>query len=205
MKYFTGLVVLMAILAVMVPAQEKIAPVPELEKGMQEYTITAFDRGTWIVTARESATSREFKFYLPPEVFKGQTFSMEGPVPRPGMPFVARGPRDVRMDNMVVRQHIPGKRMEDKQKSGKPGMNPLPAAGFPSQRLDWEIVELDSKEFIVRARNEPTHKIIRFRVNPECFIGMRFLANPGNLLIGASFQLVVPNRDAFKGCCTMLE
>jgi len=205
MGRLASFVILMVILAVVIPAQEKMVPPPQLEKGMKEFVITAFDKVAWTVTARESATNREFKFYLPADVFKGQTFSMEGPVPRPGMPFVVRGPKNVRMDNMVVRQHIPGKRMEDKQQSGKPGMNTPPAAGFPSQRLDWEIVELDAKEFIVKARNEPTKRTIRFRVNTDCFIGMRFLANPGNLLIGASFQLVVPNRDAFKGCCTMLE
>lgn len=202
MKRIIWMVFLICIIEFLLPAQGKKQLIPGVEPELSEYVVESFDPATWVVKARESSSGKQFSFRLSPAVFKGQTFTLEGSIPAPGKQFAVRGPRNVRLENMVVQQHLPGGRLEDKQLGQAPRMQPpIPVP----QKLEWEIQSLNPRDFIVVARNTVSRRTIRFRVDPACFTGMRFLAPADNLVKGVAFAIVIPNKEAFQGCCTMLE
>ena len=200
--------ILITILSLVVSlSAQKLKQVTVPDGKYLQYEVEAFDAQAWIVTAHEVVSGKRFRFRLPPKIFEGQTFSLESEAEKPGQPFVVRGPKNARLGNLVMGQHLPMARVEaEKGKSlSHPPATPGVMAGMQPLRLAWVIVSLDPQNFVITARNEKTRRTIRFKVNPQCFTGVRFLANTADLASGMAFSIIIPNEEAFNGCCTLME
>lgn len=170
------------------------------EGELLEYEVKAVDAQGWVVTAQEVATGNVVKFRLPPAAFKGQTFDANLASLRQGERFSVRGPRNARLNNLVMESSpAEGKGPQLKQGRGA-GLRVLP--GRP---LTWEILHVDARKWIVTARNRQTHKIIKFQAHPEAFAGFRFRANLRNIGKGKGFSIVTPNNAPMMNVCTLLE
>ncbi len=163
-----------------------------------EYAVISIEPQGWVVTARETASGDVVKFRLPPAVFKGQTFDANIDELNAGQRFSVRGPRGVRLGQLVVEDPLP---------PGPPpgrGLKPQPG-GQSGETLTWEIVHVDARRWIVTARNRQSHRTAKFRVHPDSFNGFRFLASLRGINKGQGFSIVTPNDVAMADCCTLLE
>jgi hypothetical protein len=77
--------------------------------------------------------------------------------------------------------------------------------GSMSGPLAWEILHVDARKWIVKARNRKTHKTIKFKVQPESFKGFRFQANLRGIRKGEGFSIVTPNNVPINNNCKLLE
>jgi hypothetical protein len=185
-----------AFLAMTVGVQGSNAPGEVLE-----YEVISIDPGNWIVTAREVASGEEVKFRLPPTAFKGQTFDGNLEEVQPGHRFSVRGPRNARLNQLIVEQSIPEAPNRGPGLRAKFGRQP----GGSSETLGWEIINVDPRKWIVTAKNRQSHKTAKFQVHPEAFIGFHFKANLRGISKGEGFSLVTPNDQPMSNSCTLLE
>lgn len=193
---FIIMIVLFAVLALAamtVLVQGSMPPGENLE-----YKVMSIDPRGWVVTAQETATGNVVKFRLPPAVFKGQTFDADLGAVQKGQRFSVRGPRNARLDRLILEKPLPG--------------GPPPGRGHraklrtrPSGPLSWEILHVDARKWIVTAKNRQTHMVAKFQAHPEAFAGFRFHANLRGIQKGQGFAIVTPNNQPMNNCCTLLE
>jgi hypothetical protein len=192
---FAIMIVLFAVLALgamTVLVQGSMPPGEELE-----YKVMSIDPQGWVVTAQETATGNVVKFRLPPMVFKGQTFDADLGAVQKGQRFSVRGPRNARLDRLIVEKPLPG---------GPPqGRGRTKFEGVEGESLSWEILHVDARKWIVTAKNRQTHKVAKFQAHPEAFTGFIFRANLRGIQKGRGFAIVTPNNQPMNNVCTLLE
>lgn len=167
-----------------------------------EYEVITIEPQSWVVTAKETATGNVVKFRLPPSVFKGKTFDANlGSVKR-GQRFSVQGPRNARLNNLIVEKGLPGGPTRGRGRFAKR----VPKISGPSvQPLTWEIMHVDPRRWIVTAKNRRTHKVVKFQAHPEAFTGFRFRANLRGIRKGQGFSMVAPNNLPLNNIATLLE
>jgi len=192
---------MVAVLAFVVTASWLHGGTPQGED--LEYEVISIEPQGWVVTARETASGNVVKFRLPPTVFKGKTFEFDAEenVLKPGGRFSVRGARNERLNQLVVENPLPGESPRGKGRFTKR----VGAGGPPPNPLGWEILHVDPRKWIVTAKNNRTHKTVKFQVHPEAFTGFRFHANLRGIQKGRGFSIVTPNELPMKNCCTILE
>jgi hypothetical protein len=188
-----GLFAVLALAAMTVLVQGSMPPGEDLE-----YEVISIDPKGWIVTARETAAGNVVKFRLPPTAFKGQTFDADLGAVRKGQRFSVRGPRNARLDQLILKKPLPGE--------GPRGRGPRAKLGRrQSEPLSWKILHVDARKWIVTAKNRRTHKVAKFQAHPEAFTGFLFRANLRGIKKGRGFAIVTPNNQPMKNVCTLLE
>ncbi len=163
-----------------------------------EYEVISINPQSWVVTAKETASGNVVKFRLPPAVFKGKTFDADLGKVRRGRRFSVRGPRNARLDNLIMEGPL-GKQPRMRKDGGPVRMVPS------SRQLGWVIVNVDARQWIVTVRNRTTGKTAKFKGHPEAFRGFRFRANLRNIRKGKGFSIVTPNNRSMPNVCTLLE
>lgn len=163
-----------------------------------EYEVISVEANNWVVTAKETATGNVVKFRLPPAVFTGQTFDAELENLQGGRRFSVRGPRNARLNNLIMETPM-SKRPRERRDLGPNHVIP------PSEQLNWEIVTVDPKSWIITARNRINRKMVKVQAHPETFTGFRFRANLEDIGNGQGFSIVTPNDRPMPNCCTLLE
>jgi hypothetical protein len=193
-RFFTmiGLFAVFALIAMTVWVQGSMPPGESLE-----YRVMSIEPQGWVVTARETASGNVVKFRLPPSVFKGKTFEADLGTVRKGQRFSVRGPRNARLNNLIVEKPLPGGPLKGRRR------NKL--GGVQGESLTWQIVNVNARKWIVTARNRRTRKIARFQAHPEAFTGFLFRANLRGIRKGRGFAIVTPNNQPMRNCCTLLE
>jgi len=101
------------------------------------------------------------------------------------------------INNLVVEK--PTRRAGEKSRG-----RPVKRLGRAVRRLAWEIVSVDSAEWIVTAKNK-NNKTIRFKVDPQSFIGFRFRADLSGIEKGAGFTIIAPNDSPVTKNCVLLK
>jgi hypothetical protein len=187
-----GLFAVFALIAMTVWVQGSMPPGESLE-----YRVMSIEPQGWVVTARETASGNVVKFRLPPSVFKGKTFEADLGTVRKGQRFSVRGPRNARLNNLIVEKPLPGGPLKGRRR------NKL--GGVQGESLTWQIVNVNARKWIVTARNRRTRKIARFQAHPEAFTGFLFRANLRGIRKGRGFAIVTPNNQPMRNCCTLLE
>lgn len=167
-----------------------------------EYQVVGLEANAWVVTANEVATGNVVKFRLPPSVFKGQTFDAQLENVQPGQKFVARAPRNARLRQLIMTKGLPG---ADGKRRGVKRIRRTAIASQQAVVLAWEILSVDPGRWVVTARNRRTKKTVKFKVDPNCFIGFRFKASLKGIRRGNGFSIVAPNTVPFASCCTLLS
>jgi len=167
-----------------------------------EYEVISIESQNWVVTARETATGNVVKFRLPPSVFKGQTFDANLDPSKRGQRFSAQGPRNARLDQLIVEEGLPG---GSSSQRGKFGKRVPRISGSPAPSLTWEIVHVDARKWVVTAKNRRTHNVVKFQAHPEAFTGFRFRASLRGIGKGQGFSIVTPNNQPLNNCATLLE
>jgi hypothetical protein len=168
------------------------------EQALLNYEIISIDAKSWIITAKDTASGEIVKFRMPPAAFKGKTFAADLSKTKAGQGFSVRGPRNARLSNLVM-QLTPAR-----------GQSPLksrrirPMRRAQGARLAWQIIHVNP-DWVVTAKNQRNRKVIKFKVNPQAFIGFRFRANAKGIRKGEGFSLIAPNERAFTSACTLLE
>lgn len=162
-----------------------------------DYEVSAVNPQTWVITAKEITSGDILSFKLPPSAFHGQTFDakLEGIVP--GQKFEVRGPKNASLNDLIVER--PTRRASEKSRG-----RPVKRMGRTVRRLPWEIVNVDSSEWIVTAKNK-NNKTIRFKIDPQSFIGFRFRADLSGIEKGAGFTLIAPNDSPITKNCVLLK
>jgi hypothetical protein len=195
-QWFTFMIVLFAVLA--------LAAVTTLVQGAMpageelEYKVLSINPENWVVTAQETATGNVVKFRLPPSVFKGRTFDANIEELQKGQRFSVRGPRNARLDQLILEEPLPG--------GPPPGRGRQPKMRLrPSESLAWEILHVDARNWIVTAKNRRTNKVAKFQAHPEAFTGFLFHANLRGIQKGRGFAIVTPNNLPMNNVCTLLE
>jgi hypothetical protein len=167
-----------------------------------EYEVISVEPQSWVVTAKETATGNVVKFRLPPVVFKGKTFDANLGSVKLGQRFSVQGPRNARLNQLIVETGLPGGPSRGRGKFAKR----IPKIiGPPVKTLTWEIMHVDAQKWIVTARNRRTHKVVKFQAHPEAFTGFRFRANLRGIRKGEGFSMVTPNNLPLNNCATLLE
>lgn len=190
-----GLVVLFAAVAINLEARG-----PRGEA--LEYVVKSIDPGTWIVTAAEAKSGKLVKFRLSPTLFKNQTFDADLKNTKKGQKFVAKGPRNARLNNMEMLNPLP--ETEKPRKGSMRGGKGMLIGGSTGNGLQWQVIHVDPKQWIVKAKHRRKGKMIKFRVDPNCFNGFRFRANLKGVKKGKGFSIIAPNAQPFLNCCTLL-
>lgn len=167
-----------------------------------EYEVISVESQSWVVTAKETATGNVVKFRLPPAVFKGKTFDANLKSVKRGQRFSVQGPRNARLNQLIVEKGLPGGPL---RKRGKFAKRVPKISGPPVQPLTWEILHVDARKWIVTAKNRRTHKVVKFQAHPEAFAGFRFRANLRGIRKGQGFAIVTPNNQPLNNCATLLE
>jgi hypothetical protein len=135
---------------------------------------------------------------MPPSVFKGQTFDANIEEIPKGQRFSVRGPRNARLNQLIVEEPLPG--------GPPPGRLRQPKMRHrPSESLAWEILHVDARNWIVTAKNRRTNKVAKFQAHPEAFTGFLFHANLRGIQKGRGFAIVTPNNQPMNNVCTLLE
>ena len=162
-----------------------------------DYEVTAVNAQTWVITAKEITSGDILSFKLPPSAFHGQTFDakLEGLVP--GQKFEVRGPKNAPLNDLIVER--PTRRAGEKSRGRS-----VKRMARTVRRLAWEIESVDSAEWIITAKNK-NNKTIRFKVDPQSFIGFRFRADLSGIEKGAGFTLIAPNDSPITKNCTLLK
>jgi hypothetical protein len=168
------------------------------QAGLLEYEVVSIDAAGWVVTAREMESGETVKFRLPPALFHGKTFDADLDSLQIGDLFSVQGPKNVHMNNVPVEQPLPETSQGRRPSKGL-------AAGAEGGVLSWEILNVNPRQWTATAKNRLTHKIIKFRVLPEAFVGLRFQAKLRGIKKGESFALVTPNNVPMANCCRLLE
>jgi hypothetical protein len=167
-----------------------------------EYEVISVAPQSWVVTAKETATGNVVKFRLPPAVFKGKTFAANLRSVKRGQRFSVQGPRNARLDQLIVEKGLPGGPPRGRRNFGKR----VPGISGPAGRpLAWEIVHVDARKWVVTARNRRTHKVVKFQAHPEAFAGFRFRASLRGIRKGQGFSMVTPNNLPLNNIATLLE
>jgi hypothetical protein len=162
-----------------------------------DYVITALNPLTWVVTARATATGETVQFRLHPSAFKGQTFDADLEGIAPGQKFRVRGPKNAVIGNAIVEQPA--------SKAGAKGQGQaMRKTPPPSQRLAWEIIDVNAAESTMTARNRGNRTIV-FKVDPKSFIGFRFSADLAGLEKGNGFTIIAPNLDPISENCVLIK
>lgn len=167
-----------------------------------EYQVVKLESSAWVVTANEVGTGNVVKFRLPPSVFKGQTFDAELGNVKPGQKFIARAPRNARLNQLIMTRGLPG---EDGKRRGVKRIRRTVVTGQQAAAMAWEILTVDPNRWVVTARNRNSKKTVKFKVDPNCFIGFRFKASLRGIGNGKGFSIVTPNNVPFTRCCTLLS
>lgn len=163
-----------------------------------DYEVISIEPGSWVVTAKETASGNVVKFRLPPTVFKGKSFDADlGSIQR-GARFSVRGPRNARLNNLIMQG--PSGKQPRMRKGRSPRLMTSPAA-----QLGWTIMHVDPRKWIVTAQNRTTGKVAKFQAHPEAFAGFRFRANLRNIRKGQGFSIVTPNNQPISNVCSLLE
>lgn len=163
-----------------------------------EYEVISINPQSWVVTAKETASGNVVKFRLPPTVFKGKSFDAELGNIRKGGRFAVRGPRNARLDNLIMEG--PMTKQPRMQKNSGPG-NMTP----PGAQLGWVIEDVNPAQWIVSVRNRATGKTAKIKGHPEAFTGFRFRADLRNIRKGQGFSIVAPNDQPMSNVCSLLE
>jgi hypothetical protein len=193
---FAFMIVLFAVLALAAITALVHGAMPAGEE--LEYKVLSINPENWVVTAEETATGNVVKFRMPPSVFKGQTFDADIETLPKGQRFSIRGPRNARLDQLILEEPLPGGPPPGRGR--QPKMHPR-----PSGPLTWEILHVDARNWIATAKNLRTHKVAKFQVHPEAFIGFLFHANLRGIQRGKGFAVVTPNNLPMNNVCTLLE
>lgn len=164
-----------------------------------EYEVISVNPQNWVVTAKETASGNVVKFKLPPSVFQGKSFDAELRNVRQGGRFSVRGPRNARLDNLIMEDSM-RKQPRMRKSPGPAGMTPPGGA-----QLGWVIENVDPAEWIVSARNRASGKTAKFKAHPEAFAGFRFRADLRNISKGQGFSIVAPNDRPMPNACTLME
>jgi hypothetical protein len=167
-----------------------------------EYEVISVESQSWVVTAKETATGNVVKFRLPPAVFKGKTFAVNLRSVKRGKRFSVQGPRNARLDQLIVEKGLPG---GPPRRRGKFAKRTPKISGPPSRPLAWEILHVDARKWIVTAKNRRTHRVVKFQAHPEAFAGFRFRASLRGIRKGQGFSIVTPNNQPINNCATLLE
>ena len=169
-----------------------------------EYKVLAIDTGTWLVTAQEVETGNVVKFRMPPTMFKGQTFDASLDGVNPGQRFSAKGSANARLNQLVMEQPLADdakRQMPERLETRK--MMPMDVPlGSP---LGWEILDVNPQQLIVTAKNRGNNRVIKFKIDPNGFIGYQFRANLRGVSKGRGFSIIAPNEAPFANMCTLLE
>jgi hypothetical protein len=168
------------------------------QTGLLEYEVVSIDPAGWVVTAREIGSGETVKFRVPPAFFHGKTFDADLDSLKNGDIFSVRGPKNVHMNNLPVEQPLP------ETSQGQPPSKGF-AAGAEGGVLTWEILNVNPRQWTATAKNRLTQKIIKFKVLPEAFVGLRFQAKLRGINKGEGFSLVTPNNMPMANCCRLLE
>lgn len=167
-----------------------------------DYQIVGLESKAWVVTANEVGTGNVVKFRLPPSAFMGKTFDANLGKINPGQKFSVRGPRNARLNQLVMTKGLPG--AEGKGR----GVKRLRRRVMPVQQstpLAWEVLTVDPNRWVVTARNRSSKKTVKIKVDPNCFIGFRFKASLRGIKNGKGFSIVTPNNAPLPNCCTLLS
>lgn len=163
------------------------------------YEVLSIDANSWVVTAKDTASGEVVSFRLPPSTFKGKTFDADLANVKPGRNFAVRGPRNERLNNLVM-QRTPS-RGEDPMKM-RPRKRMMQMAG--GAQLGW-VIEDVGQNWVVKARNKKNGKTMKFKVDPNSFKGFRFRANLKGIKKGEGFSIYAPNERSFSRACTLME
>jgi hypothetical protein len=188
-----GLAVMTVLLPGSMPAAEDL-----------EYKVLSIDPESWVVTAQETATENVVKFKLPFAAFKGKTFDADLGAVQQGQRFSVRGPRNARLDKLIMEEPLPGKPPLTVDRRTKLRQR-VKIRRRPSKPLAWEILHVDARKWIVTAKNNQTQKVVKFQAHPEAFTGFLFRANLQGIKKGRGFAIVTPNNQPMKNVCTLLE
>ena len=165
-----------------------------------EYSVISIDAKSWIVTAKEVVSGNSVKFRLPPSAFKGKTFNANLKDIKKGQPFVVRGPRNALLEDLQMVE-VRGVKKFTKKRHQKIRPNQFPVENL----LDWEIIDIDVNNWMVASKNRKTGESIKFKVNPNGFIGFKFKANLTKIRQGQGFKMIAPNSHEFRNCCTLVK
>ena len=180
----------------------------------QEYKIQSIDAKNWVITAQETATGNIVKFRLPPSALKGKTFDADLGTLSKGQHFSVRGPRNARVNNLVLEKGQPKlgdmglKQAQDRGPRKRKLRGRRQRTKLRQQQdapLAWQITDVDEQRWICTAKNRQNGKVIKFQAHPEAFTGFLFHANLRGLKRGHSFSIVTPNNVPIKNACTLLE
>jgi hypothetical protein len=163
---------------------------------LTEYEVKLIDPASWTVTATDTSTGNIIKFRLPPSVFVGQTFDASLQDVKAGQLFSIKGPKNTRLKRLAM------------VSAGKIRANRAPRIKWdvtpPQAPMAWKILSVDAKDWIVKAQNTRSNKIIRFKVHPKSFAGFRFRANTAGISQGQRFAIIAPNEAPMADCATLL-
>lgn len=166
---------------------------------MLDYSVISIDKDTWIATAKESVTGKEFQFKLTPSVFEDMEFNFNPTDTKPEEKITLSCSRDICLENLIMETPIPGGTINlqpDHQikNSLKPSEEPL----------DWITTNM-SEDWIVTVCNQMNGKILSFQAHPEAFTGFRFKASVRVTRKGETFSIIVPKDNLIKNAFTFIK
>jgi hypothetical protein len=167
---------------------------------LMQYEVITIDPGSWVVTARETATGDTVKFKMPPTVFHGKTFDANLAGLKKGRRFSIRGQRNARLNQLTLKKPPVPRRFVRKAKKNRP-QRVVPVG----RALPWKILNVNSRNWVVTAKNTRTGKVAKFKVDPTAFRGFRFRADIRSIKRGRGFSIVTPNNAPMPNACTLIE
>lgn len=172
---------------------------PPPENELVEYVIVAVDPGSWVATVKEPAGGDLLKLRLPPVAFKGHTFDAAVDNLKPGQVFSAQGPAGARLGQVVLQEpgDPPGRGARPPKTYSDTGIAPPPLA--------WEILAVNKQSWEVNAKHRASGKVMKFKVNPQSFVGFRIRARLHGVAAGQGLTLVAPNTGPIANCCTLVD
>jgi hypothetical protein len=201
----TSLVILGLVLtfgfALGIQMEQKVQAEQKLMDEQLEYEVMSIIPHTWIVTAKQTATGNLVKFKLPPAVFVGKTFDAQMMNVKVGERFDVKGPRNVRLDNLLAEEIPERGRRRLRRAADKPRLAFL-KVGEP---LNWEILEVNAQTWEVKAKNIQGVKTMTFKVDPQAFAGFKFYADLTKISKGQGFSIVTPNNLPISDACTLIK
>lgn len=193
-------------------------------QGQVAYRVTDVDARSWIVSARNLETGHEVKFRLNPQAFirktfhadlagrhAGEGFSVTAPKGEPlaGCCEMAQGagggppePGTRIGTGAATRPEAGASRSPGGPSFGRP--TPPGPGGSSTAGGGWEIASVDRQGWVITARERSGGRTVRFRVDPQSFIGYEFRADVHDLRQGQGFGLVGVNAVPLSKCCTLL-
>lgn len=211
--FITTILLSGALAATVAPAAAEGPP-----SGEVAYRVVAVQSQSWIVTARNLESGQQARFKLNPRAFEGKSFEADLGGSGPGQRFTVVAPRnepltgccEVTEDGGSGRPSGSGSRPPSPDSRRSPKARPAPpggSSGGPGSGGEggWQIVSVDHKSWIVTARQREGGQTIRFRVDPQAFVGYEFRADLHELRQGQGFVLIGLNALPLTDCCTLVE